>query len=155
MKKVIFLLFLGVSQTLYSAEEVYASKPFHAKENGVFLTMAELNEIKEKVESGEKNGKLVGEYKKLVEEFKKLNAIDEKLLSDYNSLEQYRKQAIELYQMSVKQYQESTKLMVEVNESLHKKMNSERSRSRWQRNLNFIAGFMMPLIGAKAINIIK
>lgn len=155
MFKKLCLLFIFISSSIYATEMVKPGKPFIAKEEGLFFSLPELNKMKEKMESAEKNQELVKEYKELLENYRQMKALQDALIDKYKDLDKMKQESIAIYRESITSYKSIISEWRENYSAMQKQANTTVRRSRFQRNLNFVLGFVAPVIGARAFNWIK
>ena len=134
---------------------VKKGKTFTAVEDGIFFNMKELGDLKQKLDLGEKNEKLVVEYKALTEHYRNLREIQEMTISEYGKLDQKKNEALTLYKESVEQYRKVIDSVQGMNDKLEKSVANARNGSRWKNRLSFFFGFIAPVLGARAFQQIK
>lgn len=154
MKKftILFVLLCSVS---FATEVVKPGVPFKAEEEGLFFSLTELNVMKEKMERIEKNEALLTEYKALVEDYKKMRTLQDSMVSQYKDLDKMKQESINIYRESITSYKTIIGELKDNNTILQKQANTTVRRSRFQRNLNFVLGFVAPILGARAFNWVK
>ncbi len=150
--KVPVILFLCISNFVFAADPLFPGKPYTPKQEGVALSLAELNTLKEKVEKAEKLEKLNSEYVSLLEDYKKLKELQNQQIKQYSELDKLKQESIVIYKEAITSYKDIIGEMRENSLKQEKQINQQRRMSRFQRNLNFILGFAAPILGARALD---
>lgn len=147
----ILLCFLFTSSLVYSADPIYKGKSYIPKQDGVALSMKELNSLREKVEETEKLQKLNAEYISLLKDYKKLKTLQGQQIEQFATLDKLKQESIVIYKESITSYKDIIGEMRENNKEIEKKFQQQRRTSRFQRNLNLILGYAAPILGAMAL----
>lgn len=155
MKIRIALLLVLVCSVSFATEVVKPGKPFVSKEEGLFFSLAELNAMKERMEKAEKNEDLLKEYKILVEDYRRMKSMQDALIEKYKDLDKMKQESIQIYRDSIGSYKSIIAEWRENYSHVQKQANTQLRRTRFQRNLGYIIGFLAPVVGARAFNWIK
>lgn len=146
------VFFLCISNLVFAADPLYPGKPYTPKQEGVALSLAEINSLKEKVEQVEKLEKLNAEYISLLEDYRKMKELQTKQIDQFAELDKMKQESIVIYKEAITSYKDIIGEMRENSLKQEKQLNQQRRMSRFQRNLNFILGFAAPILGARALD---
>lgn len=156
MKKIaLFIALCNFATPCFSTEILKAGQSFKAKEDSLVFTIPELNKLKEKIDSAEKNERLLKEYQEVSKEYEKMRTLQNEMLSQYRDLDKMKQESITIYKEAVTSYKGIIEELQKNNEGLQGRLASQRKSTRFQRNLNFVIGFAAPLLGARAMNWVK
>jgi len=156
MKKIaLFVALCNFATPCFSTEILKAGQSFKAKEDSLVFTIPELNKLKEKIDSAEKNERLLKEYQEVVKEYEKMRGLQNDMLGQYRDLDKMKQESITIYKEAISSYKDIIEELQKNNSGLQTRLNSQRKMSRFQRNLNFVIGFAAPLLGARAMNWVK